>query len=215
MDVLGIFIDNKIKFQQHITNIIMLKIRRLYSTFYHLSKITNYSTKKVIFQSFVRPHILYATPFIMNSDKNMSNNWTRRTTKQWKSSPIYIIDFHQANYFQKQISLTSPWLFKYIPFFSSQNILCPFGKHIKILSTKKKRKNFIIDPHKNQNICESFNKLENDIKDIYVAKHFKTMITLATILKFWKKLCVVTSFIRTDILRWFQIYFYICFDTSS
>ena len=44
---LGILIDNKIKFHQHITNIFMTNIRRLYFTFWHRSKIVNCSTKRL------------------------------------------------------------------------------------------------------------------------------------------------------------------------
>ena len=178
---LGIILESNKSFNSHITNVVIPNIRKLYKIFFQLSTITNFPTKKLIFNSFILPHILYATPFILNCDKGHSVQLQRAFNKSIK------LLFRLPHLFPSHLlssKTNTPCLSKYVTTYSllyaHKLHHTPLESHKPFFKTTK-RHNFIIDPHKDSNsihnkISEIWNILPSSIKEISKTQTFKTHI---------------------------------------
>lgn len=69
---LGIKLDSRLKFNAHVQHICS-NIKRSFNRLYFFRDIFDKNTKKMFFNAYISPHILYAIPFILNSNQVVIN----------------------------------------------------------------------------------------------------------------------------------------------
>jgi len=183
---LGIQISSKRHFDYHITQSIIPNIRKKFTIFSFISKYLHKNVLAHIFKAFIYPHIVYATPFILNSHKTTIQRLSRTYNQAQKILFRLPFLFSSHDLPQKtQIPCLSSLIDKHAFVYA----YLIFYEHAPMLTLsyfrKSKRNKFILQGSNDvfsihNTIASKWNKLPDDIRSIKTKSQFKTSIQKIT-----------------------------------
>jgi len=179
---LGVHIDTKRKFHTHAHLSILPNIRKMMKYFYFLSSATSRATKKLLFYSFILPHIHYSIPFILLCDNTLLTLINRTYNKALKllySLPLRYPTKDLPSF--TNIPSLSSIINKHSAILAHTLFYSPLPAH-NIFFIRTKRLNFLLDSHKDRrsihnHICEVWNRLPIKQKVISTKHAFRKTIT--------------------------------------
>ena len=80
---LGIMIDSSIYFNSH-AHFITLKLRKMFYTLYNIRKFLDNTDRKLFFNTIILPHIIYASPFLLHTNKAAISALTKTYNRSLK-----------------------------------------------------------------------------------------------------------------------------------
>jgi len=179
---LGIYIDSQRNFNKHIHLSILPNIRKMFKYFYFLSSVTNKTTKKTLFDSFILPHIHYAIPFILFCDITQFTFLNRTYNKALKILFALPHRFHSIDLpLVTNIPSLSSIIKKHSAIIAHTLFHSPIPAHTSFF-IRTQRCNFILDPHRDKrsvhnHLSEVWNSLTYQQKTIKSKKKFRLTLT--------------------------------------
>ena len=169
VNVLGIFIHCNRKFNFHVENKVMPNIRKVYPILYQLARISDKNTKKIIFHSFILPHIIYSLPFINICDKSAFIHLERTYNKALRILFCLPYRFPSHNLPQKTNIPSLSEVFYHHTTLLAHRIYNNPLPDIDLHFRRTKRHNFIIDHHTDNYsmhnfMAQAWNALPFDLK---------------------------------------------------
>ena len=176
---LGIMIHKTRKFNTHIIQKVIPNIRKMYSSLYQISYITDKQTKEMVFNAFIIPHILYALPFIQISNQNIINKMERAYNRAIKILYNLPMSFPTRELQQRTNIPNLPDSCYKISLMHAHRTFYNAVPNIDKYFSHTKRNNFIIDPHQDDKSLHNFlsiiwNNLHTNMKNIKNKETFKT-----------------------------------------
>ena len=179
---LGINIADSRKFNEHISNHIIPKIRSHFSIFHYLAKYLSKQDKVTVFKSFIFPHIIYASPFLLNSNigqvKHLKSAYNRAMKILFRIPFLYPSQLlPQSTNIESLSSLILHHSLIYAYLIFHQQLPASVNTHF----LRSRRLNFILKPHSSQislhnTLCIEWNKLKHNIKTASSKACFKKYI---------------------------------------